>query len=95
LEGFSRVTYARHFRTKKVVYNQRVGFSAELLNLAKTAAVLGLLWRKPDQIRNGPLQKTHSVSRKKVPKARGPSPTGIFAVTASVSVLIAQYQLTT
>jgi hypothetical protein len=32
----------------------------------------------------------HNASRKKVPKARGPSPAGIFAVTASVSASIAQ-----
>ncbi len=40
-----------------------------------------------------------SVSRKKVPKARGPSPAGIFAVTASVSALMThtsfENQLTT
>jgi len=42
------------------------------------------------QRRPGPLRRIHSVSRKKVPNARGPSPTGIFVVTTSVSVLIAQ-----
>jgi hypothetical protein len=48
------------------------------------------MWTKFD-----PLRKTHGDSRKKVPKARGLSPAGIFAVTASVSASIAQNQLTT
>jgi hypothetical protein len=40
--------------------------------------------------KHGERRHFQSVSRKKVPNARGPSPTCIFAVTASVSVLIAQ-----
>jgi|ERR1700732_1052233 len=46
-------------------------------------------WRNAHPVRTSPL-RSHSVSRKKVPNARGPSPAGIFTVTLSVPESIAQ-----
>jgi hypothetical protein len=48
------------------------------------------LLAQPTKIRDDPLRKTHSVSRKKFPNARGPSPAGIFTVTLSDPESIAQ-----